>query len=77
MIVLIDAMGAWLTVAKSYEHPESETLITWALSGTGGFCALLAVGSLNAAQLSYPFYIFIANFAVVFAILLGRRRSGQ
>ena len=73
LIVLIDGMGAWLTVLKSYQHPESETLITWALSGTGGLCAILAVGSFNAPQLSYPLYISIANFAVVVAILIGRR----
>ncbi len=75
LIILIDALGAWLTVAKSYQHPESETLITWALSGTGGFFGLLAVGSYSPQILSYPFYIFAINFAVVIAILLGRRRQ--
>jgi hypothetical protein len=75
LTVLIDAMGAWLTVIKSYEHPESETLITWALSGTGGFFGLLAVGAIDLPVLAYPFYIFICNFAVVAAILLGRQKT--
>jgi hypothetical protein len=75
LTVLINAMGAWLTIVKAYEHPESETLITWALSGTGGFFGLLAVGVYDLPILAYPFYIFICNFAVVVAMLLGRRRS--
>lgn len=74
LTVLIDAMGAWLTVWKAYEHPHTETWITWALSGTGGLCALLSVGTLNAAVLSYPAYIAVANFAVVVAIILGKHR---
>lgn len=75
LTVIIDGFGAWLTVIKSYEHPETETLITWLLSGIGGFFGLLAVQALDLSQLSYPFYIFLANFAVVFAILLGRRKQ--
>lgn len=74
LVVVIDAMGAWLTVRKAYEYPESETLITWVLSGTGGFFGLLAVGVYSLPLLSYPFYIFVCNFAVVVAILLGRRK---
>lgn len=77
LTVLIDAMGAWLTVVKAYEHPESETLITWALSGTGGFFGLLAVGVYDLPILAYPFYIFICNFAVVVAMLLGRKKLAK
>ncbi|OGL94795.1 hypothetical protein A2348_04545 [Candidatus Uhrbacteria bacterium RIFOXYB12_FULL_58_10] len=77
LTVLIDGMGAWLTIIKSYEHPESETLITWALSGTGGFFGLLAVGAYNMPVLAYPFYIFLCNFAVVAAILLGRKKLAK
>lgn len=75
LVVLIDGMGAWLTVAKAYEHPETETMITWALSGTGGVCALIAVQSWNPELLSYPLYITLANYAVVAAMILGRRRK--
>lgn len=74
LTVLMDAMGGWLTVLKSYEHPESEALSTWALSGTGGFFGLLAVGVYDLPLLAYPLYILICNFAVVVAILLGRKR---
>lgn len=73
LIVLINGMGAWLTVAKAYEHPESETMITWALSGTGGLCAILAIQGWNPELLAYPLYIMAANYAVVGAMIFGRR----
>ncbi len=75
LTVLIDAMGAWLTIAKAYEHPESETMITWALSGTGGLCALFAVQTFNTELLAYPLYIFVCNYAVVVAMILGKRKK--
>jgi len=37
--------------------------------------ATFAVGNLNIVLLSYPFYVFLANAAVVVAILMGRRKT--
>lgn len=74
LTILIDFLGAGLTLIKSYEHPESETLSTWALSGTGGLFGILAVGSLNPQLLSYPIYICLINYAVVAAIIIGKRK---
>lgn len=73
-VIVIDAIGGWLTVLKSYEDPGSETLSTWVLSGTSGVFAALAVGSVNYILLAYPVYIIAINYAVVIAILAGRRR---
>ena len=75
LIVLIDGMGVWLTVVKTYEHPETETMITWVISGTAGVCALLAVQVWNPVLLLYPLYIVIGNYAIVAAIIFGRRRK--
>lgn len=74
-VIIIDAIGGWLTALKAYEDPASETLITWLLSGTSGIFAALAVGSLNYVLLAYPIYIAIINYIVVAAIVLGRRRQ--
>jgi hypothetical protein len=74
IVIIIDFIGGALTVRKSYYDPESETLITWLLSGIAGIFAMFAVGSLNFILLAYPVYIFLINFAVVGAILVGRRR---
>jgi hypothetical protein len=73
LTTLIDAMGGYLTVIKSYEEPDTETPVTWAMSAIAGFFALLSVGRLDASLLAYPLYIFLINGAVVIAILLGRR----
>ena len=73
-VIIIDAIGGLLTVLKAYENPDSETLITWLLSGTSGIFATLSIGSLNYVLLAYPVYIIAINYAVVTAILLGKRR---
>ena len=75
LTVLVDALGVWLTVAKSYKDPESETLITWVLSGTAGIFALFAVTGWSLPVLAYPIYIMLGNYAVVAALLLGRRKK--
>lgn len=74
LTIVIDSLGTGLTMLKSYEHPDSEAVSTWALSGTGGLFGILAVGSLNPHLLSYPIYIFLANYAVVAAIIIGKRK---
>ena len=73
--MFIDATATSLTVAKAYEDPGSETLITWLIVAVAGILGMLSVGTFNLVLLSYPFYIFLANFAVVVAILLGRRNK--
>lgn len=73
IVIVIDALGGWLTVLKAYEDPGSETLITWLLSGTSGIFAAFAVGSIDYVLLAYPVYIVLINYSVVGAILLGRR----
>lgn len=77
LTVLIDAMAGYLTIIKSYQEPDTETPITWMLSGLAGFFAVLSVGRLDPSLLAYPFYIFLVNSSVVVAIMLGRRRTHQ
>lgn len=73
-VILIDSIGTYLTAIKSYSDPESETLSTWVISGTSGIFGMLAVGSFNFILLAYPFYIMLANYAIVGAIFLGKKR---
>ena len=72
--ILVDAAGSILTVIKSYEDPESETISMWILASLGGLLSALAVGQLNFILLLYPVYICLANLSVVTAIYLGRRK---
>jgi len=74
-VILVDSIGTFLTLTKSYKDPGSETLSTWVMSGTSGIFGMLAVGSLNLILLVYPFYIVLANYVIVAAILLGSRHK--
>ncbi|HLD18334.1 MAG TPA: hypothetical protein VJB99_04720 [Patescibacteria group bacterium] len=74
IVIVIDSIGSLLTFIKSYQKPESETLSTWFMSGTSGVFGVLAVGSMSPTLLAYPLYIVIANYLIVAAILLGRRK---
>ncbi len=74
-VILVDSIGTLLTLLKSYKDPGSETLSTWLMSGTSGIFGMLAVGSFDLILLVYPFYLVLANYVIVAAILLGRRRT--
>lgn len=75
LVILVDSAGLYLTLHKAYVTPDSETNFPWILSGFGGLLSLFSVGSINIILLSYPFYIMIANTAVVAAIQMGLRRK--
>ncbi len=73
IVILIDFIGVFLTMTKAYKDPKSETMNTWLISGTSGIFGALAVGSFDFVLLAYPIYIIIANYIVVFAIILGKK----
>jgi len=75
IVIAVDFTGSILTIVKSYEDPRSETLITWILSGTAGFFGALSVGEWSFVLLSYPVYLWLINYVVAGAILLGRRKT--
>jgi hypothetical protein len=74
IVVIVDGIGTYLTMKKSYDHPESETTTMWLISGTSGIFGALAVGSFNPILLLYPLYIILANYIIVASILLGRSK---
>ena len=75
IVIFVDGIGVWLTATKAYQDPGSETLSAWAWSLTAGTFGVLAVGRSGWSVYAYPAYICAANFLVVMAILLGRRRA--
>lgn len=77
IVIAIDLVGSFLSVVKSYEDPGSETLISWILFGLAGLLSAISVGEFNLILLVYPLYICLANWAVVAAILLGKRKSSK
>lgn len=77
IVLAIDLTGSILTTIKSYDDPGSETLISWILFGFAGLLSAISVGSFNFILLIYPLYICLANWVVVAAILLGKRKYGR
>ena len=73
--IFIDGTGYFLTIAKTYENPDTETVSSWVLNFLGGLFACFAVGSLNASYLIFPVYICIGSLAILVAIQLGFRRK--
>ena len=71
LVIFVDAVGGYLTLHKTYLHPETETSIAWILSAIGGVFTLLSVGSTNVILLSYPIFLIISNIAVVATIQMG------
>jgi hypothetical protein len=73
IVVLIDLLGFWLTVTKTWKAPHTETLISWICAGFAGTFGTLAVGKLNFTQLLYPLYIMLANWLLVWVIVYRRK----
>lgn len=75
IVILVDLSGTVLTLIKSYKEPESETISTWILASVAGLLGIISVGSINWALIIYPLYIFVANLAVVLAIIIGKKNK--
>lgn len=71
--IVIDGLGTYLTVVKTYLKPQTETLFSWCMGTLAGLCGLLAVGSFSVVLAVYPAYIVAANISVVLAIVFGKR----
>ena len=72
-VLAAEIIGALMIVFKSYQHPQSETLVMWALGIVASGLNILAVGKYDLALLAFPIYLFVANVAIVSAIFFGAR----
>ena len=69
----IDLLGALPTVRKTWQEPDSEDRLSWALFLIANSLNLLAVQPWTFANASYPIYIF-ALALIMNALLLRRVR---
>ncbi|HKU19038.1 MAG TPA: hypothetical protein VJP80_07285 [Candidatus Saccharimonadales bacterium] len=74
VVVAVDLAGFWLTLAKTWRAPETETLVTWVISVVSGFFGVLAVGEWNLTKMLYPAYIAAGNLLMVVIIVTRRPR---
>ena len=77
VVIAVDALAALLTAVKTWEDPTTETLSAWIMSTLGDFFGVLAVGTLNTTQLSYPVYILVADAAVMSIIFYRRKHFAR
>lgn len=71
-VLIVDISGSILTILKSYERPETETISTYLISGTSGIFGLLAVGEPDFVLMAYPLYILVINYVIAGTIVLGK-----
>src|SRR3954447_2052400 len=80
-VVAADLLGAAMMLPKTHPDPESETLVTFAVSRLAGFAfgslagalAAGAVGAVDASLLLYPVYYCLINAAIALVIAARRR----
>jgi hypothetical protein len=75
IVIIIDGIGAYLTILKIIKEPHSESLNAWILSVIGALLGTIAVGKLDVILLLYPTYLFIANAIIVTFILKYRTKN--
>jgi hypothetical protein len=76
-VIVADIAGTILTFAKTFHHPESETTISWVLTGSAAVFSALAVGRLDFGLLIYPIYIALANYVILLAQIAGRSKLNR
>ena len=73
IVVFVDILAFYLTVSKTWNNPETETLISWVLATVSGLAGLLAVGAIDLTELVYPLYITLGNGFLVWVIFSRRK----
>lgn len=74
LITLIDYIGTYPTIRKSWHAPHSEVIQTYILSSVKFMLSIFAMSEINFINSFYPLAIVILNFGLV-AILYARRRA--
>jgi hypothetical protein len=74
LVTIIDAVAFAPTFRKAYLDPNSETLITYQLSGIKFVFALAALEAYSVTTVLYPASLVLAN-ALFVVMLVSRRRS--
>jgi hypothetical protein len=73
--IAVDAVGAALTVWKTWEQPWTETYAMWAMVGVASLMSAVSVGRWNLALLMFPVYLCAVNAVMVATVFAGRRRA--
>lgn len=72
--ILIDFFAGLPTLVKAYIDPLSETFIAYFICATGALLGAFSVGENNFSLWVFPAWIATLNYAIAFAIFLGKRK---
>jgi energy-coupling factor transporter transmembrane protein EcfT len=73
LVSLIDAIGYMPTFRKSWEEPESETVVYWFLSGIGALLALFSNAEYNALTVTYLATIGALDIAMMLMLVFRKK----
>jgi len=71
--IAIDFIGCLPTLKHAWEKPAEETWLTFALSGLGAVCTVLAVSQYTITSIASPIYLVCMN--TIFTLLLLWRKG--
>ena len=74
LITVIDALGFYPTIRKSYTNPYEEPAVTYGLSSIKFIFAIFALGNFSVITVLYPASLVLANG--LFVVMLWWRRKG-
>jgi len=73
-VCIIDTLGFWPTIRKSWHLPHSEVLMTFVFGLFGFSCSLAALHNYSLTNMLYPGVVLATNTLFI-AMLLQRRRA--
>jgi hypothetical protein len=72
IVLLVDVVGYWLTLEKTWRAPHTETFATWAIGAVSGLMSAVAAGHWNLTHILYPLYIGLGN-GLMAVVIMARR----
>jgi len=74
LITIIDALGFYPTIRKSYHKPTEETLVTYLLSGLKFGVAIFALQNYSMVTYLYPASLVVMNLGFVVMLMVRRKQ---
>lgn len=68
--IIGDLAGATPTIIKSWQFPESESALCYAICGFNSLTSFLFVTNWNFEEIAYPIYSILFNSLIIFALVI-------
>lgn len=74
MVIVVDFAGFWLTIAKTWQAPHSETLISWQISLVAATLSIFSIGKWKFTLIIYPLYAVVGTGLLIWVIMYRRTK---